>query len=135
MKPLLVNSSITNMDGDFYPEGHVFALFQDEDSARQSADALEGQRHHGAIAYASPVTIHKDILRTLNPADTVLPLIGKEGDTVRHIDRLARSGHHGLLIEVTDKDTIETVQANLRQHGASAAFYYRAFVIEALIAP
>lgn len=135
MKPLLVNSSMTNMDGDFYPEGHVFALFPDEDSARQCAQALQDRQHHGELAYASPVTIHKDVLRTLNPADTVLPLIGKEGDTLRHIDRLARSGHHGMLIEVTDKDTLDTVQATLREHGASAAFYYRAFAIDVLIAP
>ena len=135
MKPLLVNSSMTNMDGDFYPEGHVFALFPGEDGARQAAEALQAQQHHGELAHATPVTIQKDILRTLNPADTALPLIGKEGDTLRHIDRLARSGHHGVLIQVTEKDTLETVQDILRQHGASAAFYYRAFAIEALVAP
>ena len=135
MKPLLVNSSMTNTDGVFYPEGHVFALFQNKDSLRQSAVALQAQHHHGALAYASPEAIHKDILPTLNPADAVLPPVDAQGDTVRQIDGLARSGHHGLLIQVSDKDTLEAVQDTLRQHGASAAFYYRTFAIDALIAP
>ena len=39
MKPLILDSSMTNMSGVFYPTGHVFALFPDEDCARQAAAA------------------------------------------------------------------------------------------------
>ena len=31
MKPLVLDSTMTNMGGVFYPTGHVFALFPDED--------------------------------------------------------------------------------------------------------
>ena len=44
MKPLILDSSMTNMSGVFYPTGHVFALFPDEDCARQAAAALHSAR-------------------------------------------------------------------------------------------
>ena len=65
MKPLILDSSMTNMSGVFYPTGHVFALFPDEDCARQAAAALHSARHQGELAHASPEFILQEIVRTL----------------------------------------------------------------------
>ena len=40
MKPLILDSTMTNMGGVFYPTGQVFALFPDEDCVRQADTAI-----------------------------------------------------------------------------------------------
>lgn len=124
---------MTNMNGVFYPSGHVFALFQDEECVRQCAAALQAAQQTGEVAYASPQTIRRDITHTLEGTETVMPSVGADNDIVRRIDDLARRDHHGLLIQIGEKDAIETVTAALVPHGAAAAFYYRTFVIEELV--
>ena len=91
MKPLILDSSMTNMGGTFYPTGHVFALFPDEDCVRQAASALQAAGHAGDAAYASPEVIMQEIVRTLGTADAPLPSVGAEGDIVRRIADLAGS--------------------------------------------
>lgn len=133
VKTLVLDSSMTNMSGTFYPTGHVFALFPDEDGARQAAKALESAGHKGETAYASPETILEDIVHTLGSADAPLPSVGAEGDMVRRIADLAAKGHHGMLISMADKDTSEALVDAITPHGAVTAFYYRTFIIEDLI--
>ena len=135
MKPLILDSSMTNMGGVFYPTGHVFALFPDEDCARQAAAALQAAGHAGDIAYAGPELILQDIVRTLGTADAPLPSVGAEGDMVRRIADLAGKGHHGLLIKMGDKDEPETLTNAIAPEGAVTAFYYRTFIIEDLVTP
>ena len=135
MKPLLIDSSMTNMSGTFYPTGHVFALFPDEDCVRQAATRLLSAGHTSDTAYASPEVILQDVVRTLGSADAPLPSVGAEGDMVRRIADLASKGHHGLLISVADSDEIDTVTAAITPEGAVAAFYYRTFIIEELVTP
>ena len=135
MKPLILDSSMTNMGGVFYPTGHVFALFPDEDCARQAAAALQAAGHTGDIAYAGPELILQDIVRTLGTADAPLPSVGAEGDMVRRIADLAGKGHHGLLIKMGDKDEPETLGNAIAPEGAVTAFYYRTFIIEDLVTP
>ena len=72
MKPLVLDSSMTNMSGTFYPTGHVFALFPDEDCVRQADTHLQNAGHSGTTAYASPDVILQDIVRTLGNADAPL---------------------------------------------------------------
>lgn len=135
MKPLVLDSTMTNMGGTFYPTGHVFALFPDEDCVRQAAAALQAAGHAGEMAYASPEVILQEIVHTLGTADAPLPSVGAEGDMVRRIADLAGSGHHGLLIKMGDKDSAEALAATIASAGAVSAFYYRTFIIEDLITP
>ena len=135
MKPMILDSTMTNMGGVFYPTGHVFALFPDEDCVRQAAAALEAAGHKGELAYASPEAILADIVRTLGTADAPLPSVGAEGDMVRRIADLASTGHHGLLIQMDSKDEPDTVVSAIAPEGAATAFYYRTFIIEDLVTP
>jgi hypothetical protein len=135
MKPMILDSTMTNMGGVFYPTGHVFALFPDEDCVRQAATALEAAGHKGELAYASPEAILADIVRTLGTADAPLPSVGAEGDMVRRIADLASTGHHGLLIQMDSKDEPDTVVSAIAPEGAATAFYYRTFIIEDLVTP
>jgi hypothetical protein len=133
MKPLVLDSTMTNMGGVFYPTGHVFALFPDEDCVRQAANALQAAGHRGDTAYASPEVILEEIVRTLGTADAPMPSVGAEGDMVRRIADLAGRGHHGLLISMDGKDTPERLVEAIAPQGAVTAFYYRTFIIEDLI--
>ena len=133
MKPMILDSSMTTMGGVFYPTGHVFALFADEDSARKAEGALKQAGHRGETAYASPDTMLEHIAHTLGETDTPLPSVGAEGDIVRRVADLASKGHHGVLIAMADHDDAETVASALTPLGAVAAFYYRRLIIEDLI--
>ncbi len=133
MKPLVLDSTMTNMGGVFYPTGHVFALFPDEDCVRQAATALHTAGHQGETAYASPEVILQEIVHTLGTADAPLPSVGAEGDMVRRIADLAGKGHNGMLIAMADKDEIDKVVSAIAPEGAVTAFYYRTFIIEDLI--
>lgn len=134
MKPFVLDATMTRLGGVFYPTGHVFALFSDEDGARRAAAALQAAGHAGTIAHASPDVILQEIVQTLGTADAPLPSVGAEGDMVRRIADLAGTGHHGLLIEMAGKDHADALVATLVTAGAVAAFHYRAFIIEDLIA-
>ena len=133
MKPLVLDSTMTNMGGVFYPTGHVFALFPDEDCVRQAANALQTAGHQGDTAYASPEFILQEIVRTLGTADAPMPSVGAEGDMVRRIADLAGKGYHGLLISMGSKDAPERLVDAIQPQGAVTAFYYRTFIIEDLI--
>jgi len=132
MKPFALQPEMTSAAGTFYPTGHVFALFSDENAARQAAQALTDQGH-ADIAHAAPETILQHVVRTLGNADEPLPSVGAEGVIVRRIADLAASGRHALFFAARDEDSPESLQAALEPLGAEAAFYYRKLVIEDLI--
>ena len=133
MKPFVLDSTMTSMGGVFYPTGHVFALFPDEDCVRQAAAELDAAGHQGDTAYAGPEIILQEIVHTLGTADAPLPSVGAEGDMVRRIADLAGKGHHGLLMAVTDRDSTESLVDAITPAGAVAALYYRTFITEDLI--
>ena len=133
MKPLVLDSSMTNMGGTFYPTGHVFALFRDEEAATQAVAQLQVAGRAGETFHATPEVILQDIAQTLGNEGEPLPSVGAESDMVRRIADLASSGHHGLLIAMGDKDEVEGLTSAIALAGAVAAFYYRTFVIEDLI--
>ena len=124
---------MTTMNGVFYPTGHVFALFQNEEALQNAAGALEDATHPGSLAHASPDRIRREVTRTVDDTESVLPSVGADNDIVRRIDDLAQQGYHGVLIELADKDNMKNLQAALTQAQATAAFYYRTFVIEELV--
>ena len=43
MKPFALDPSMTTATGTFYPTGHVFALFANEEAARSAGQALQAQ--------------------------------------------------------------------------------------------
>lgn len=133
MKPLVVTSAMTTLNGVFYPTGHVFALFQNEEALQNAAGALEDATHTRSLAHASPDRIRREITHSVDDTETVMPSVGADNDIVRRIDDLAQQGYHGVLIELSDKDSVEKLQATLTQVHAAAAFYYRTFVIEELV--
>ena len=133
MKPLVVTSAMTTMNGVFYPTGHVFALFKTEEALQNAAAALKDVTQRGSLAHASPDRIRREITRTVDDKNAAMPSIGADNDIVRRIDDLAQQGYHGVLIELSDKDSVEKLQATLTQVQATAAFYYRTFVIEELV--
>ena len=133
MKPLVVTSAMTSMSGVFYPTGHVFALFKDEAAAKAAVDALQQAQHQGTLAYADPMRIRSEITHTVEGTEETMPSPGADDDLVRRIDDLAVRGYHGVLMELADKDNIETIQTVVDAHHAEAAFYYRTFIIEELV--
>lgn len=133
MKPLVVTSALTTMNGVFYPTGHVFALFQTEDLLQKAAGVLEDTTHPGSLSHANPDCIRREITHTVSDTGTALPSVGADSDIVRRIDDLAQRGYHGVLIELNDKDDVEKLQLALTQVQATAAFYYRTLIIEELV--
>ncbi len=133
MRPLVVTSAITSMNGTFYPTGHVFALFKDEAAARRAMDALQAANHLGQVAYADPARISSQIAHSSEGEEETLPSPGADNDIVRRIKDLADRGYHGVLMELGDNDNIETLQSVVDSCHAEAAFYYRTLIIEELV--
>lgn len=132
MTPFALTPEMTSSSGTFYPTGYVFALFKDEQTARDAGQRLrDGGRDN--VAYANPQDIMQHIVRTLGNADDPLPSVGAEGVIVRRIAELASGGCHGLLFKATDNDTPDSLRALLQSASATAAFYYRRLIIEDLI--
>jgi len=132
MKPFVLDPEMTSAAGTFYPTGHVFALFPDEETTRKAGEAL-ANTGHADVSHAAPETILQHVVRTLGNADEPLPSVGAEGVIVRRIADLASQGRHALFFAAGDDDTAETLQAALEPLGAEAAFYYRRLIIEDLI--
>lgn len=134
MKPLVIDSTLTQAGGMFYPTGHVFALFPDAGCVRQAAEALEALPNTGETAHALPEVILQDVVRTEGAAGGTLPTTGLEGEHLRRMGALARQGHHGLLITVSDAEADTQALANVLQAaGATAAFQYLSFRIANLL--
>ena len=133
MRPLVVTSAMTSMNGTFYPTGHVFALFKDEAAARRAMDALQAANHLGQVAYADPARISSQIAHSSEGEEETLPSPGADNDIVRRIKDLADRGYHGVLMELGDNDNIETLQSVVDSCHAEAAFYYRTLIIEELV--
>lgn len=134
VKALVLDSSHTSMSGVFYPTGNILALFPSAESARKAANTLESSGAGAETAYAGPETLLQDVVRTIGSGDTPLPSVGADGDFVRRIADLAGTGHHALLIPMGKDDNADALAAQLQGAGAVAAFYYRTFIIEDLIA-
>ncbi len=132
MKPFALDPSMTTATGTFYPTGHVFALFANEEAARSAGQALQAQGRDD-VAHATPPMILEHVVRTLGNADAPLPSVGAEGVIVRRIAQLASDGAHGLLLRAADSDAPETLRDLLQPTGPLAAFYYRSLVIEELV--
>ena len=132
MTPFTLDSSMTSMGGVFYPTGHVFALVPSDDVAQAAAQALHALGYDGAVRHATPEVILSDIVPTLGDPGEGLPSVGMEGEIVRRMGELAAAGYHGLLVALGHDDAHKVADV-LNAYGATAAFHYRALVIEELV--
>ena len=79
-----------------------------------------------------PASILSQITPTVADSDNPLPSAGSEGATVRAYTKLAREGHHGLLVETPDGESAEWLMSAARKVPYSMAQRYRKLVIEDL---
>jgi len=133
MKQFQLSPDMLNLGGQFYPTGHIVALFPGEDAARAAARALtDAQVPEDDISLITPEAMMRDIARTVGNADIPLPSAGTEADTVRRFSHLSAQGQYGLLIHVSREHDSDQVMAALRGHRPTHAQYYRRLVIEDL---
>lgn len=133
MKDFKLSRDMLNLRGQFYPTGHILAMFDGEDAARAAARALvDGGVQDDDISLISPETMMGDVARTVGTGDIPLPSAGTEGDTVRRYTNLAAQGHWALLIHAPDSADSDRVMAALKDHQPSHAQRYRMLVIEDL---
>ena len=133
MKTFQLSHDMLNLGGQFYPTGHIVAMFPDENAARAAARALADARlPDDDISLITPEAMMRDVTRTVGTADIPLPSAGTEADTVRRFSELSAQGHYGLLIHVSREHDSERVMAALKDHRPSHAQYYRRLVIEDL---
>lgn len=133
MKPFELSNDMVNIRGQFYPTGHILAMFPSENAAREAAKALaDGGIHEDEVSWITPEQMLSKVVRTVGDSGVVLPSAGTEADTVRRYAQLASQGHHALLIHAPDTDDNDPVMRALRQHQVSHAQKYRMLVIEDL---
>jgi hypothetical protein len=133
LKEFQLSQDMLSLGGQFYPTGHIVAMFPDEDAARAAARALADARvPEDDVSLIRPEAMMRDVVRTVGTADIPLPSPGTEADTVRRFSELAAQGHHALLIHVSREHDRDEVMAALRDHRPSHAQYYRRLVIEDL---
>ncbi|WP_238136959.1 hypothetical protein [Variovorax sp. JS1663] len=123
---------LATIGGAFYPDGYSMVMFPDEASAIAVADDLNSQNPEVEIFHLPPASILSQITPTVSDADNPLPSAGTEGATVRAYTKLAREGHHGLLVETPDEKAADWLMQAVRKVPYSMAQRYRMLVIEDL---
>jgi hypothetical protein len=133
MKPFELSKDMLNLRGQFYPTGHILAMFPSADAAQAAGRALVDAGLVGDdISLITPEVMLRDIARTVGNADIPLPSPGTEADTVRRYAQFASQGHHALLVRAPDNSDSEKVMQALQGHAPSHAQKYRMLVIEDL---
>jgi hypothetical protein len=131
MQPFQLSPDMLNLRGQFYPTGHIVAMFPAEDAARAAGEALARAGLPGdAVALISPEVMLRDIVRTVGNGDIPLPSAGTEGDTVRRFADYASDGHWALLIRAGGDDGDRALEVLQGHHKPSHAQKYRMLVIE-----
>lgn len=125
-------SMISTLGGTFYPTGYSMVMFPDEASAVSVGEELSAQIEDSELFLLTPSSILSQITPTVSDADDPLPSAGTEGATVRAYTKLAKEGHHGLLVKTPDAETAERMMEVVRRAPYSLAQRYRALVIEDL---
>ncbi|MEO6973533.1 MAG: RNA-binding protein [Rhodoferax sp.] len=131
MKPFSLESSMLTIRGVFYPTGHLFVMLPLLEHAQALDRNLRASGYSGhEVMLLTPEVILGQIRKTVRDDTNPLPSAGSEGDTVREYERLARDGHHAVLIHApSDKEAQHVMQA-VRTVPFSYAQRYRHLVIE-----
>lgn len=125
-------SMISTLGSTFYPTGYSMVMFPDEATAVSTGEALSAHLEDSEVFLLTPAAILSQITPTVSDADDPLPSAGTEGATVRVYTKLAKEGHHGLLVKTPDAETAERMMEVVRRAPYSVAQRYRALVIEDL---
>ena len=128
----LDSSMIATIGGTFYPTGYSMLMFPDEASAVAAGEALGERLEEPEIFLLTPASILSQITPTVSDADDPLPSAGTEGATVRAYTKLAREGHHGLLVKTPDEESAQSMMEVVKRYPYSMAQRYRMLVIEDL---
>lgn len=134
MRTFTLEPGMLSMGGQFYPTGHIVAMFPTEDAARAAAkDLARAGCAEDAILWLPPAVLLQEVVRTVGNADIPLPSAGTEADTTRRYAELAAQGHHGLVIASPDDEHAPGVLQALQAHQPSYAQKYRMLVIEDIV--
>ena len=128
----LDGSMVAKLSGAFYPDGYSMVMFPDEAGAISVAAELNLQKPEVQVFHLPPASILSQITPTVAEADDPLPSAGTEGATVRAYTKLARDGHHALLVETPDEAAAQWLMTAVRKLPYSMAQRYRMLVIEDL---
>lgn len=135
MKKFELTSDMLTMGGVFYPRGYAFVMFPSAEAASQVADELEkAPGLSGKAMLLNPSTVMRQIgkLEDENDSDVELPSVGTEGATVQKYVRLARAGHHALMLPVDSDDETETLMQAARKADFSYAQRYQLLAMQDL---
>ncbi len=133
MRPFQMERKMLTLGGAFYPKGYVFAMFANEDQARQAAQALAEQGFdESEVMHPPPATILSEIARAHGTSDLPLPSVGTEGENVRKYAALAREGQHALMVHAPKDEDTQRVLAALKDVPFSYAQKYHLLAIEDL---
>ncbi|VTU23858.1 hypothetical protein H6CHR_02076 [Variovorax sp. PBL-H6] len=125
-------SMIATLGGTFYPSGYSVVMFPDEATAVSVGEELSTKLEDSEVFLLTPAAILSQITPTASGADDPLPSPGTEGATVRAYTKLAKEGHHGLLVKTPDAETAQAMMDVVRRGPYAMAQRYRALVIEDL---
>jgi hypothetical protein len=134
MKHFELDSSMTTMQGVFYPTGYMVVMFPTQQDAMDAARKLDEDGFPGdKVALLTPAAIQEKIARTVGNTDITMPSAGTEADTVRRFAQLAGQGHHGLVIHSPHGEETAHIMELLDGAPVSYAQKYRQLVIEDLV--
>jgi hypothetical protein len=125
-------SMIATIGGAFYPTGYSMVMFPDQETAVSVGTELGKLLPDSEVLLLTPAAIQSQITPTVSDADDPLPSAGTEAATVRAYTKLAREGHHGLLVKTPDEETAERMMEVVRRFPYTMAQRYRMLVIEDL---
>lgn len=128
----LDSSMIATIGGAFYPTGYSMVMFPDEATAVSAGTAVSAALEASQVFLLTPAAIFSQITPTVDDADDPLPSAGTEGATVRAYTKLAKEGHHGLLVETPNEEAAQRMMEVVRRFPYSMAQRYRMLVIEDL---
>jgi hypothetical protein len=133
MKQFELSHHMLNLRGQFYPTGHIVAMFPGADAAQAAAqDLVDGGLDAEDVSLITPEVMMRDVVRTVGNSGATLPSAGTEADTVRRYADYASKGYHALLVKAPDNEDSERVMKVLQRHQVAYAQKYRMLVIEDL---
>lgn len=125
-------SMLATISGTFYPSGYSMVMFPDQATAVSVGTELASELEGSEVLLVTPAAIFSQIAPTVSDNDDPLPSAGTEGATVRAYTKLAKEGHHGLLVKTPDEAIAERMMQVVRRSPYSMAQRYRMLVIEDL---
>jgi hypothetical protein len=129
MKEFKLTPDMLTLNGAFYPRGYAFLMFAGAAAAEEVARAVDKDIESEAMLL-DPDTILREIGKADGESDLSMPSVGTEGATVMNYVKLARQGHHALMVQVPSDEHAERLMVAARKAGFSYGQRYHLLVIE-----